>query len=82
MLCPTGLPRLSIRYRMIAKPERTAILVRCTKAEAELIREAARRERRTLSGYILNSVLNRIQNRERVLQGWRPGGEASDRRGA
>jgi len=47
--------------------QRTAILVRCTEEDANRIRSAARRERRTLSGYILNAVLNRIESRERAL---------------
>ncbi len=50
---------------------RTAILVRCTKDEAELIRKAAASERRTLSGFILNAVMNRISARA-ALPGWAP----------
>jgi len=34
-------------------PNRTALLVRCSEEEARFIREAAQREHRTLSGYIL-----------------------------
>ncbi len=41
---------------------RTAVLVRCTEEEAEAIRRAAKRERRSISGYILNAVMNRIGN--------------------
>ena len=44
---------------------RTALLIRCSQEEAEKIREAAKRERRTLSGYVLHTVLNRIPNREK-----------------
>lgn len=47
-------------------PDRTAILVRCSRQEAELIRRAARIERRTISGYILNAVLNRIKLRDNL----------------
>ncbi len=43
--------------------EKTAILIRCTSEEADLIREAAILERRTLSGYIINAVMNRINAR-------------------
>ena len=32
--------------------ERTALLVRCSREEAEKIRAAAERERRTVSGYV------------------------------
>lgn len=48
------------------KEERTALLVRCSTGEADLIREAARAERRTVSGYILNALLQRIAVRERT----------------
>jgi hypothetical protein len=37
--------------------ERTALLIRCRKEEAEKIQTAAKRERRTLSGYVLHTVL-------------------------
>ncbi len=46
--------------------ERTAILVRCTEEEAEMIRAAAQRERRTISGFILNAIMNRLQARARL----------------
>ena len=53
---------------------RTALLVRCSEEEAEMIREAAKHERRTISGFILNSVLNRIANQKRIGDlGWRKG---------
>ena len=44
---------------------RTALLIRCSQEEAEKIRAAAKRERRTLSGYVLHTVLNRITNQEK-----------------
>jgi uncharacterized protein (DUF1778 family) len=40
---------------------RTALLIRCSWEEAETIRAAAHRERRTLSGYVLNAVFSRIR---------------------
>jgi hypothetical protein len=40
--------------------KRTALLVRCSADEAAAIRAAAMRERRTLSGFILNTVANRV----------------------
>ncbi len=43
--------------------EKTAILIRCTLEEADLIRKAAALERRTLSGYVINAVMNRINVR-------------------
>ncbi len=44
---------------------RTALLIRCSQEEAEKIRAAAKRERRSLSGYVLHTVLNRITNQEK-----------------
>lgn len=49
------------------KKKKTAILLRCTQEEAELIRRAAHFERRTLSGFILNSVMNRLRARADVM---------------
>jgi len=37
--------------------ERAALLIRCSSQEAELQRESAKGERRTLSGFVLNAVL-------------------------
>jgi uncharacterized protein (DUF1778 family) len=45
---------------------RTALLIRCTAEEAELIREAAERERRTLSGFVLHAVMGRIASMEKI----------------
>ena len=50
------------------KDNRSALLVRCTSEEADLIREAAKREHRTLSGYILNATMGRIQHREELVE--------------
>ena len=50
------------------------MLVRCSEEEAIAIREAARRERRTISGFILNAVLNRIANQKRLEQEWQKAG--------
>ncbi len=46
---------------------RAALLIRCTREEAEVIRRAAAAERRTISGYILNAVYNRIHVRQARL---------------
>lgn len=51
---------------MPATSKKTAILVRCTQEEADAIRKAAALERRTLSGYVLNAVMNRIRMRENL----------------
>jgi uncharacterized protein (DUF1778 family) len=47
---------------------RSSILIRCTLEEAELIRSAAKRERRTVSGFTLNVILRYIatQNIEQI----------------
>ena len=59
---------------------RTALLVRCTEEEAETVREAAKRERRTISGYILNSVLHRIVNQKKLEDEWRKRGNGKQAR--
>ena len=55
--------------------ERTALLVRCSEEEAEAIRQAAQRERRTISGYILRAVLKRIANQKKLEAEWRKTGK-------
>jgi uncharacterized protein (DUF1778 family) len=39
---------------------RTALLIYCTPAEAELVREFAKRERRTITGFVMSAVMNRL----------------------
>jgi uncharacterized protein (DUF1778 family) len=46
--------------------KRDALLIRCTAEEAELIRNAAQRERRTISGFILHAVMNRITTQHKL----------------
>ncbi len=53
---------------MSSSLKRTALLIRCSPEEAEKIRAAARKERRTLSGYIVNAVMSRIETREKWLR--------------
>jgi len=48
--------------------DRTAVLVRCSPEEADAIRRAAKRERRSISGFILNAVMNRIANQASIQQ--------------
>ena len=48
--------------------KKTALFIRCAAEEAAIIREAASRERRTISGFILNSVLNRIAIQRRTRE--------------
>jgi len=51
----------------VARVKKAALFVRCTEEEAEKIRRAAKAERRTVSGFVLNAVFNRIALRERLL---------------
>ena len=51
----------------MARVKKAALFVRCTDEEAEKIRRTARAERRTVSGFVLNAVFNRIAARERLL---------------
>jgi uncharacterized protein (DUF1778 family) len=49
-------------------PDRTALLIRCSKDEAERIRQAARNERRTVSAYVLQAVMNRLSVDKRLQE--------------
>ena len=48
--------------------KRTAILLRCSEEEAQDIRDAARSEKRTISGFILIAVHNRLEARKRIRE--------------
>ena len=50
----------------MAKDSRTALLIHCSRGEADRIREAALRERRTISGFVLNAVMSRFQLESRI----------------
>ena len=43
--------------------------VRCSEYELEQIREAAKRERRSVSAYVLNAVMNRVKAQAQARQG-------------
>jgi hypothetical protein len=45
-----------------------ALFIRCSEEEVERIRRAAQPERRTVSGFVLNAVFNRIQMRDKMVQ--------------
>lgn len=47
--------------------KKAALFVRCTEDEAERIRRTAKAERRTVSGFVLNAVFNRIAMLDRLL---------------
>jgi uncharacterized protein (DUF1778 family) len=48
--------------------KRTALLLRCSEEEANLIRDAAKHERRTVSAYIVHAVMSRLRNREKLVE--------------
>ena len=58
---------LGRRKPNVARVKKAALFVRCTEEEAEKIRRTAKAERRTVSGFVLNAVFNRIAMRERLL---------------
>jgi len=43
------------------KSDRTALLIYCTREEAEQIKRAAKMERRTITGFVMNTVMNRLR---------------------
>ena len=47
---------------------RTALLIRCTRQEAQSIRNAARAERHTISDYVVQSVITRIAIKEKCMR--------------
>lgn len=70
---PSNSVSIDIQNRDVDQPKsagaqtpRAALLIRCGAEEAELIRSAAKQERRTLSGYVLHSVLQRIALQENI----------------
>lgn len=48
------------------KDRRTTLLIHCSQEEADRIREAAARERRTISAFVLNAVMSRFDVEDRV----------------
>jgi uncharacterized protein (DUF1778 family) len=58
-----------IGKRIMAKRKKNrALFIRCTGDEAERIRKAAKAERKTMSGFVLNAVMNHLNMREKMLQ--------------
>lgn len=43
---------------------RTALIIRCTPEEAERIRAAAKRERRTISAFVVNAITEWMRTQE------------------
>lgn len=59
----------------MANPKRTALLIRCSVEEAEQIRAAAQKSHRTLSGYVLHCLQNRLRieaEMENIFEGGHP----------
>lgn len=48
------------------REKKTALLVYCTRQEAAQIKAAAKRERRTISGYVINAVMTRLAVAHRI----------------
>jgi len=48
--------------------KRVPFLIYCSPEEAELIRRAAKRERRTLTGFFMNAVMGRFAVEDRIQQ--------------
>ena len=46
--------------------KRAALLIRCSREEAEKIRETAKHQRRTVSGFVLHAVLSRVDHWHRL----------------
>lgn len=64
---------------------RAALTIRCSEEDAAIIRKLANRERRSISGYVLNCVLNRVstyrQLQEKRLKNFCATGDTSGRQG-
>lgn len=60
-------PSTQAKGVIVPRNKKAAVFVRCTEEEAERIRHSARQERRTVSGFVLNAVFNRIAMRDRLL---------------
>jgi len=48
--------------------KKTALLIYCTQEEAEKIRLAAKRERRTITGFVMNAVMSRFVIEGRIQE--------------
>lgn len=61
--------------------KRTALLVRCTVEEAENIRQAAEKEGRTITGFILNAVMRHVQSQPSQCKSGRQPKQSNPRSG-
>lgn len=55
----------------MSSPKRTALLIRCSVEEAQAIRAAAQKQCRTISGYVMHCLRNRLKieyDMERYLE--------------
>ena len=53
---------------MAKRKKNCALFIRCTGNEADRIRNAAKAQRRTVSEFVLNAVMNHIDMREKLFQ--------------
>jgi hypothetical protein len=49
--------------------KKTALLIYCTPEEAQTVREFAKRERRSISGFVMTAVANRLSVLARIEEG-------------
>ena len=62
-------------YITVAMRNRTSLLINCSQKEAKRIRETAGRQRRTISGYVLNILMKAIRFDESLTRLRALGGE-------
>jgi len=48
------------------RKKRAVLFIRCSVDEAQAIQNAARRERRTISAFVLNAVASRLSMQEKI----------------
>jgi len=65
-LCGRYRSELKAEEKSEPKKGKTALLIYCTPEEADAIREFAKRERRTISGFVMTAVTNRLAVLARV----------------
>ena len=54
------------RTRKRRNPDRAVLLICCTREEADQIRGAAKKERRSISAFVLNAVMTKFAIEERI----------------
>ena len=67
----SSIPNLDVASQTITPLPRTSLLVHCSKEEAAAIRQATKREHRTISSFVLHSVLGRMEHQRKFVDQWR-----------